>query len=149
YALGAILYKLLTGRRPFEGTDEEISAHTADMKRPAPEPSSYNPNLSTGSDLELICLTCLKKEPSKRYATADDLAKDLDRCALGEEVSVRPRGWLERITRPVVKAINHKLRLPGVARWGAIDLWDAGLNLAVNGAFFVLIRTDQSPALLW
>jgi serine/threonine-protein kinase len=149
YALGAILYKLLTGRRPFEGTEDEILAQTADMERPAPGPSLYNPNLQADSDLELICLKCLEKEPGGRYATAAGLAEDLEHCARGEETSVRPQSWLERIARHVVKGINHKLSLPGVARWGAIDLWDAGLNLAVHGAFFALIRTDQPPALLW
>jgi serine/threonine-protein kinase len=148
YGLGAILYKLLTDRRPFEGTKEEILAQTVDMGRPVPPPSSYNRNL-TGSDLELICLKCLEKEPRARYASASALADDLERYARGEETSRRPRSWLERITRHVVEAINHKLPLPGIARWGAIDFWDAGLNLAVNGALFALIRTDQPPALLW
>jgi serine/threonine-protein kinase len=149
YGLGSILYKLLTNRRPFEGTKEEILDQTADMERPVPRPSLYNPNLQTGSDLELICLKCLAKEPGKRYASASDLADDLGRYARGEETSVRPRSWPERIARHVVEAINHKLPLFGVARWGSIDFWDAGLNLAVNGALFALIRTDQPPALLW
>jgi hypothetical protein len=48
-----------------------------------------------------------------------------------------------------VKSINHKLALPGIARWGSIDFWDAGLNLAVHGALYALIRTNQPPALLW
>jgi serine/threonine-protein kinase len=149
YALGAVLFELLTRRRPFEGTEDEILAQTADMGRPAPEPSLYNPNLQAGSDLELICRKCLEKKPERRYATAAEQAEDLERCARGQETSVRRRGWAERITRHAVEAINHKLALPGVARWGAIDLWDAGLNLAVHGAFFALIRTDQPPALLW
>jgi hypothetical protein len=140
---------LLTRRRPFEGTEDEIVAQTTDMERPAPEPSLYNPNLQAGSDLELICRKCLEKEPGKRYHTAADLAEDLERCAWGEETSVRRRGPLERITRHVVEAINHKLPIPGIARWGTIDFWDAGLNLAVNSALFALIRTDQPPALLW
>jgi serine/threonine protein kinase len=149
YALGAVLYELLTRRRPFEGTEDEIVAHTIDMERPAPEPSLYNPNLQAGSDLELICLKSLKKQPGDRYATAADLAEDLERCARGEETSVRRRGPLERITRHVVEAINHKLPIPGVARWGSIELWHAGLSVAVHGALFALIRTDQQPALLW
>ena len=149
YGLGAILYKLLTSRRPFEGTNEEILAQTADLERPVPPPSLYNPNLQTSSDLVLICQRCLAKEPDRRYASASALADDLERCARGEETSVRTRSWLERITRPVVEAINHKLPLPGIARWGAIDFWDAGLNLALHGALFALIRTDQPPALLW
>jgi serine/threonine-protein kinase len=149
YGLGAILYKLLTHRTPFVGTRKEILAQTVDMERPVPPPSLYNPSLQTGSDLELICLKCLKKKPGDRYASASDLADDLECYTRGEETRVRPRSPLERMTRTVVEAINHKLPLPGVARWGAIDFWDAGLNLAVHGAFFALIRTDQPPAVLW
>jgi serine/threonine-protein kinase len=149
YALGAILYKLLTGRRPFEGTEEEVLAQTTDMERPAPAPSLYNPNLQAGSDLELICRKCLEKEPERRYATASDLADDLECCACGEETSVRRRSWAERVTRAVVEGINRKLALPGIARWGAIELWHAGLTLAVHCAFFAMIRTDQPPELLW
>jgi serine/threonine-protein kinase len=149
YGLGAILYQLLTDRRPFEGTENEILAQTADMERRVKPPSSENSSLQAGSELELICLKCLEKKPGDRYASASDLVDDLERYARGEETSVRPRSWLERITRPVVEAINHKLPLPGIARWGAIDLWDAGLNLAVHAALFALIRTDQPPALLW
>jgi serine/threonine protein kinase len=149
YALGAILYELLARRRPFEGTEDEILEQTAKVNCPAPRPSLYNPNLQEGSDLELICLKCLAKMPPDRYASASELADDLELYAQGEETSVRPRGPLERITRPIVQAVNHKLPLPGIARWGAIDFWDAGLNLAVNAALFALIRTDCSPAMLW
>jgi serine/threonine-protein kinase len=149
YGLGAILYKLLTDRTTFVGTKQEIIAQTADMGCRVTLRSSDNPNLESGSDLELICLGCLEKEPGRRYARASTLADDLERCARGEETSVRPRSLVERITRHVVEAINHKLPLPGIARWGTIDLWDAGLNLAMNGALFALIRTDQPPALLW
>jgi serine/threonine-protein kinase len=147
WGLGAVLYKLLTGRTPFDGT--EIINETADPERLVPSPSAYNDNIDTGSELGLICLECLAKEPDRRYPSASALADDLERYARGEETSVRPRGWLERVTRPVVEAINHKVPLPGIARWGAIDLWDAGLNLALHGALFALIRTDQPPALLW
>jgi serine/threonine-protein kinase len=148
YALGVILYELLTTRRPFEGTPDEKLA-TADPELVAPFPSAGNPNVGTHSDLELICRKCLVKELSGRYATAAALADDLECYACDEETSVRPRSWVERALRGVVKAVNHKLAIDGIARWGAIDLWDAGTNLLANGALFVLIRTDQPPALLW
>jgi serine/threonine-protein kinase len=149
YGLGAILYELLTGRRTFEGEVQEVIRQTAERGRPVPPPSLYNPNVQTDSDLELICLKCLAKEPGDRYTSASKLAHDLEQYAQGKETSVRPQSWPERITRHVVEAINQKLPLLGVARWGAIDFWDAGLNLAVHGALFALIRSDQPPALLW
>jgi serine/threonine-protein kinase len=149
YGLGAILYKLLTGRRTFEGPKEEILARTADLNRPVPKPSWYNDNLRTDLDLELICLKCLEKKPGDRYANALKLAEDLECYTRGQETSVRPRSWPERIARSVVELINHKLPPFGIARYSAIAFWDAGLNLAVHSAFFVLIRTNQPPALLW
>jgi eukaryotic-like serine/threonine-protein kinase len=149
YGLGALLYQLLTGEPPFVGTPTERSAQTADPERLVPPPSAYNPNVGTGSELSLICLECLAKEPDRRYRSAADLADDLERFARGEPISIRRVGWLERWTRHLVGAINRKLSIPGIARWRVIDLWDAGLNLAVNGVLFALIRADQPPALLW
>jgi serine/threonine-protein kinase len=149
YGLGALLYKLLTDRTPFVGTTDEILAQTADSERVAPFPSVDNPNVGTRSDLESICRKCLVKEPGGRYPTAAALADDLERCAREEETSVRPRSWLERTLRGIVGAVNHKLSVPGLTRWGAIDLWDAALNLLANGALYALIRTDQPPAVLW
>jgi serine/threonine-protein kinase len=149
FGLGAIIYVLLTGRTPFVGTDQEIIDQTADMEHVPPCPSLCNPNVVKDSDLELICLRCLEKEPARRYATAAELAEDLDCYLRNERTSVRPQGILERTLRALVAAVNHKLPIRGIARWGAIDLWDAGLNLALGIALFLLIRTDQPPALLW
>jgi serine/threonine-protein kinase len=149
YSLGVILYKLLTDKFPFTGTRKEIIAQVLNPERTAPPPSLHNGAFALGSDLDLICLKCLRKQPERRYSSARELADDLERFARGEPISIRRVGWLEVWTRRVVEAISHKVPLPGVARWGAIDLWDAGLNLAVHGALFALIRTDQPPALLW
>ena len=91
YSLGVILHELLTGRRPFEGTKAEILAQTVDMERPAPSPALYNPNLQAGSDLELICLECLKKKPEDRYTSASALADDLECCARGQAIRKRPQ----------------------------------------------------------
>jgi serine/threonine-protein kinase len=148
YALGVTLYQLLTKRRPFEGTPDEKLA-TADPELVAPFPSAGNPNVGTRSDLELICRRCLVKEPNGRYRTAAELADDLERCARDEETSVRPRSWVERVLRGVVEEVNRKVPISGIGRWGAIDVWDAAINLLANGAMFALIRTDQPPALLW
>ena len=92
WALGVILYEALTGTRPFTGTVQEIMAK-AQNSEPLP------PRKVIGSlprDLELICLKCLSKAPHERYATAKELADDLDRYARGEPISVRPAGPLER-----------------------------------------------------
>ena len=76
YSLGAILYRLLTGRPPFRGDSVMETLHHV-RERVPDRPRSFDPTLQR--DLETICLKCLEKLPERRYRSANALAEDLER----------------------------------------------------------------------
>ena len=96
YGLGAVLYALLSGRPPFRG--ESILETMELVRLREPDPPS-NPGGSIDRDLQTICLTCLRKEPGRRYGTAAALADDLEQWLAGEPIAARPMGRAERVGR--------------------------------------------------
>ncbi len=129
YALGVVLYECLVGRPPF--TDEELLVlmrRVAD-ETPAPPRSVV---AAVPRDLDLICRKCLAKEPGDRYATAAELADDLDRFLAGRPVAARPIPW-------PVRAARWVRRNPAAAALAALVV----LLLALGPALAVWYRGER------
>lgn len=105
WALGAILYEMLTGRRPFLGEDRDDVGRQILDRKPRPPRQIKN---AIPIDLDRICLKCLAKEQADRYATASDLARDL-------------RRWLRGGRRKRLFAIA--VMLAPLVAVGAVVLW--------------------------
>ncbi len=91
YAMGAMLYELLTGAPPFQAKSLAVMLDDVRSKHPQPV-RKQNPSVPV--DLEVICLKCLEKDPKDRYATAGELRADLQRFLAGQSISARsPSSW--------------------------------------------------------
>jgi serine/threonine protein kinase len=128
YALGAILYELLTGEPPFRaGSQLEIVRMV--METEPVRPRSLNPAVDVG--IEAICLRCLAKEPAKRFQSAAELAGDLKRFLEGEPVH-------SRIQR-------RSAYTRGQRRWTNRYIWIPLLTAVCLLMAWVLLRNPPPP----
>jgi eukaryotic-like serine/threonine-protein kinase len=163
YALGAILYELLTGRPPFRGASVLETLQQVKAAEPTP-PSRLVPGLDR--DIETVALKCLEKEPSRRYPTAAALADDLEHYRRGEPISARPVGSGERAWRwcrrnPVVAGLCAAITA-SLLLGSAISLVFAVqasrqrsaaqkrlVDLSTSSGRFASRQRDDDLALLW
>jgi serine/threonine-protein kinase len=129
YALGAILYELLTGRPPFAAATMMETLEQVRVQEPEP-PRRLVPQVPR--ELEAICLCCLEKEPARRYPSAQVLAEDLERFLNGELVEARGSGVVGQLSR-VLNRMQPIVRVQGRVRylfWAALPL-PFGANLVL------------------
>jgi hypothetical protein len=119
YGLGAILYELLTGRPPFRA-ETPLDTVVQVLEQEPESPRQLNRKIDR--DLETVCLKCLRKEPAKRYGSAEKLAEDLERWLRGEPVHARPI----RLGGRLVKWVKRR---PFIASFAAVVVLVSLLSL--------------------
>jgi formylglycine-generating enzyme required for sulfatase activity len=131
WALGAILYELLTGRPPFRAATDLDTLMQVVSQEPVPV-RRLQPNVPR--DIETVCHKCLEKDPKRRYPSAEALAEDLRRFGVGEPVSARPVG-------PVVRLHKWARRRPAAAALIALSV--LALAAVVAGALMIAWQGQQ------
>jgi WD40 repeat protein len=148
YGLGAILYEMLTGRPPFQGATVLDTLEQVRSQEPV-TPSGLQVGMPR--DLSTICLTCLRKEPHRRYASAAALAADLGRFLAGQPIAARPvgaleSGWLWARRRPTAAALAVVSGMAALALVGVVTglLYSGQLKDALDKA--EQARGDEAKA---
>ena len=137
YALGAVLYELLTGRPPFTSDSAIDTARQVVWEDPIP-PQRLAHHIPR--DLETVCLKCLEKDPYRRFATAEALAEDLHRYLTGQPILARPVSWWGR-------TVKWSKRRPAAAALVGVSLLAVSLLLIV-GWWHAAVLADSNNQLL-
>ncbi|NQT15878.1 MAG: serine/threonine protein kinase, partial [Planctomycetes bacterium] len=137
YSLGAILYETLTGRPPFKASTVVETLQQVTSQDPVP-PTRFQ--TAVPRDLETICLKCLEKDASKRYATAGELADDLRRFLEGVPITARPVSTTEHVWRWARRNKAIAASLAGIA---LLLLATTIGSMIAAGSFSELAREKQ------
>ncbi len=149
YSLGAILYHLLTGRPPFLSEDPIDLLQRTQTEEPQ-SPLHFNQDLHI--DLGTICLKCLEKNTSLRYASALELSQDLERWLEYRPIEARPSGFWERQVKwvqrkPTIATLSILVVLLTVFGLGGL-LWQMNQKqIALESArqFALDLATERAP----
>ncbi|MCC7419528.1 MAG: serine/threonine protein kinase [Planctomycetaceae bacterium] len=146
YALGAILYAMLTGRPPFQAASALDTVLLVLEQNPVP-PRVINPKADP--DLEMIALKCLQKPIDLRYASASDLAADLEAYLANEPISARSSHLAQVISR----AFRDTHHAPVLENWGVLWMWHSlvvlGICLVTNVLQFRDVAQRWPYVALW
>jgi tetratricopeptide (TPR) repeat protein/tRNA A-37 threonylcarbamoyl transferase component Bud32 len=134
YALGAILYELLTGRPPF-GAETPLDTVLQVINDEPVAPSRLQSK--TPRDLETICLKCLEKSSLKRYPRTEALAEDLRRFQTGQPLLARPVGRMERTG----KWVKRNPVMAGLLTFVALSL-----ILGTSSSLIAMVQAKQAAA---
>jgi serine/threonine-protein kinase len=146
YALGAILYAMLTGRPPFQAASAVDTVLMVREQDPLP-PRMLNPKADL--DLEMIALKCLQKPSDLRYASADALADDLEAYLKCEPISARS----SRFTQVISLAFRETHHAAILENWGLLWMWHSLVVLAMccitNWMYLHGVESRWPYATLW
>jgi serine/threonine-protein kinase len=141
FAIGAMLYEGLTGRTPFQAKSIPELFHKL-VNEPPVAPRVLVPRVNR--DLEAVCLKCLEKDPTKRYASAAELVEEFERVAAGQAVNARNPGivdWLRQAW-----AIEPE---PHQAYAWPVLVWFAAVMMLLQGSVTLCLAYNTPPMTLW
>jgi WD40 repeat protein len=148
YSLGVTLYELLTLRPAFDEADRARLIDRINSENP-PKPRAIDPNIPV--DLEIILTKAMDKEPRSRYATAADLADDLQRFLSDRPIHARPMRWWDALRKwarrkPAVAALSATIALAVVLllSLGAFSYWQ--ISTALDDKSDALKKMDKALA---
>jgi eukaryotic-like serine/threonine-protein kinase len=136
YSLGAILYELLTGRPPFRADTPLDTVMQVIDHQPVP-PRLLNPKIE--HDLATICLKCLEKDPTMRYASAEELGEDLQRYMNGDSIHARSFNVIDRLTR----VLERDTHTADFSAWSSMILVMAAVVGLEHVGVYLLMATGQ------